>query len=517
MPTDPWDQFKESTPSEWDDFKQRQEDFGSIGDRFLRGAVRTAVPSAASIGEILKAAIEPPFEALDEQGNISPHLSGGPRLIKNYLSGIAKGSLGQLEKAWATPSMMGKLGHTAAGLVPAVGPALADEVERAQASGDYAGGIGGALGILGPMAIGARTPSTMSGLSSAERGIAGWAESTAGENMARAVSAPKGYVGDVIENARKLNEELPLGGTKRMHEAVKGEGGLARGTIDKKSLLGKAERTLKVVKHKGRNQPIDAIEIAQEVRGTPQRIPPAAEGAPVAAPEATRGGQAYLDSIDAEASRLEQLAESHGQVIKGQVTTDSAGKSRTKVADIILPGDVPASEMFTVRTQANKAAGAAHQDRPLITPSANEEASKVVGAVTSKFLKAAVPGLEKADLHYSSLRGAGDFLTNALQAETKSGASVTRAVGEVAGRTGLGAAAGFAMGGPSGAAFGAGGVGGIVIARAVWKSPWFQRLSAATKYKVADQLRTGTFTGLGTKAFAIGPEASRQLDRNRGY
>jgi hypothetical protein len=492
------------------------------------GAASMLWPGWDTIKRAATAAVNPLGGVIsrDEEGNV--HLGAGNlgSLAGDIGKGMYEGSREQGSKAWEDLKLASEAagrmdygdaagrfieagGHGAAAALPGIGPAAARTGEDLATPGRRAYGVGEAAGLLLPSGIGAARPSAAVRASQAAR-----AEQSAGTNMAKAVGATWKEAPEVAENARYLSEQTGVSASKgSMLKKIKGGGGLAKADIAPESLLGQAKTNLEKVKAAGAGIPIEFEGIEDELRATEPAItyPEGETGPATVDPK-------RLAAFNQWADKLEDIAKGFGEDIvtpgepvlkespirgpKGEAIFDEVEGPSTKVRE---PGPVPASEAFKTREAAGRVAkrGNAYTRAPGMQATPSAEAAAATQAKLSKELKLKVPGLEKADLDYHSLRQAGDILQKAAQKEAVASPSAAKTfLGRMAIRGSVGATAAAAGAGVSsaaglpllgGALVGGGAYGAWKIAQEVLGSTWWNTLSAAEKLKYADAMRGGAF------------------------
>lgn len=491
-------------------------------NRFVEGAASTALPSMDTVGQLAGAATDTPMGVpspvieLGEDGKIHIRPSKSLTLGWDILKGMAKshgeqfGKAGESARAAAELGASGDIGgaarktaatvgHTVAGLTPLVGPAAAHAGERIS-EGDVAGGLGEATG-LGTVLL----PFGKKFAAGIETRTAKGLESSAGRNIAKVVGARWQEVPDIMQNTETIAKGLGVGNREKLLNKVKGVGALSRkkGANDPSSLLGRAETKLDLVKAKGADIPIGLERAAQGVRDIAIKL------------DNPRPGPRSLDrelvaATEDWASQIEGKAFAHGT--EGTSPTPPIPPSRTLGGKDIpgvpgrpgtpdMPGEVPASEVFKLRTQAGDVASrkGGFKANPLGEVTATGKAAAAAHGELGSLLKEAVPGLREADLNYSSWRQVGDL----LQASTQKGAlknapalellGLRVPIGGILGMT-MAGGAGAAVGGTRGALFASSTYGALQVAREIANSAYWQSLSAATKIKVANAIKSGALT-----------------------
>jgi len=496
-------------------------------DRFISGAASTALPSADMLGRIAGALTDTPMGIpvpvieRGEDGKIHVRPSKSISLWLDTLKGMMASHGEQFSKAGesarnaaelgaegdiggAARNALATVGHTAAGLVPLVGPPAAHAGERIS-EGDVAGGLGEAAGLsTALLPFGKKFAGGIE--SRAVKGL----ESGAGKNIAKVVGARWQEVPDIMANTRTIAEGLGVGGREKLLDRVKGAGSISKrtGSHAPGSLLGKAETELENVKTSNANVPIDVAPAEQAVRDTAIKLRSPLPGPKSFDPELVAATEDW-------ASRIESKAFAHGT--PATAATPPTPPSRT-LAGVNVPGtsgsvgtsaargDVPASEVFKMRTQAGDVASrkGGFKSNPLTeTPASGKVAASVHGELGS-LLKDAIPELRKADLDYSTWRKVGDLLQASTQKGALKGAPalellglrlpISGALGQLTMGTGLGAGAGALAGSAGTGAMLGGAYGAFQVARDIANSAYWQSLSAATKIKVANAIKSGALT-----------------------
>jgi hypothetical protein len=539
-------------------------------NRFISGAASTALPSMDSLRDIFGAltdtpgGIPAPVIERGDDGKIHVRPSRSISLWLDTLKGMMASHGEQFGKAGESArnaaelgaegdiggsarNALATVGHTAAGLVPLVGPPAAHAGERIS-EGDVAGGLGEAAGLsTALLPFGKKFAGGIE--SRAVKGL----ESGAGKNIAKVVGARWQEVPDIMANTRTIAEGLGVGNREKLLDRVKGEGSLSKqaGKHDPASLLGEAEAKLKSVKDANADVPIDLAPAAQGVRGSTPKLKSPLKGPASLDPE-------MVSATEDWANRLDEVALSHGtppgppsavfgyptmkadvppgspvfnpstmQVDTLKGLSISSPQTGTLAGAPATPGLVPASEVFKMRTQAGDvgARKGGFKANPLTeVPASGKAAASAYGELRS-ILHEAIPDLAKADLDYSTWRRVGDLLQASTQKGALKGAPalellglrlpISGALGQLTMGAGMGAGAGALAGSAGTGAMLGGAYGAFQVARDILNSAYWQSLSAATKIKVANAIKSGALTTAEVGARASGvavPAMSRYND-----
>ena len=478
-------------------------------DRFISGTASTALPgmdTLSAIGGALAdtpAGLPMPVIERGDDGKIHVRPSKSISLWLDTLKGMMASHGEQFSKAGesarnaaelgaegdiggAARQAAATIGYTGAGLLPLVGPAAAHAGERI-ASGDVAGGLGEGAGLATALLpFGKKFAGGVE--TRAVKGLENWA----GSDIAKVVGARRQDVPDIMRNTRTIAEGLGVGNREKLLDRVKGAGSLTRkkGPHDPESLLGKAENKLSWVKGQP-NLPVDVMPVAQKVRNTAPKFKN-----PLPGP--TSFDRELVAATEDWAEQIEGKAFAHGtpRVQPGPMSAGAPAQ----------PGLVPAEEAFLMRTQAGDVAGrkGGFKANPLGEVSPGGVAGASTHGELGSLLKQAYPGLAEADLGYSAWRQVGDLLLVAAEKDVIKKASaiellgiklpISGALGQLTMGAGMGAGAGALAGSASiGAALG-GAYGAFQVAKDIANSAYFRSLSAATKIKVANAIKSGALT-----------------------
>jgi hypothetical protein len=518
-------------------------------NRFISGAASTALPSMDTLGDLVGAATDTPMGVpmpvleVGEDGKIHIRPSKSISLGLDTLKGMFDSHKEQFVKAGSSAKRAAELGaegdiggaarqaaatvgYTSAGLVPLIGPPAAHAGE-AIASGDVAGGLGEAAGLATAL-----LPFGKEFAGGIETRAIKRLESGAGKNLAKVVGARWQEVPDVMANTRTIAEGLGVGNREKLLDKVKGEGSLSKqaGKHDPASLLGGSETRLKSIKDANADVPIDLVPAAQGVRNSTEKLKSPLKGPVSLDPE-------MVSATEDWANRIDEVALSHGtppgppsavfgyptmkadvppgspvfnpatmQVDTLKGLSISSPQTGTLAGAPATPGSVPASEVFKMRTQAGDvgARKGGFKANPLTEVSASGKAAASVYGELRSILHEAIPGLSKADLDYSTWRKVGDLLQASTQKGALKGAPalellglklpISGALGQLTMGAGLGAGAGAVAGSAGTGAMLGGAYGAFQVAKEIANSAYWQSLSAATKIKVANAIKSGALT-----------------------
>ena len=409
-------------------------------------------------------------------------MQAGMDLVGSVSNGLVNAQADQFAKAKedaAAGRHIAGIGHTAAGMLPLIGPTAAN-IGDAVGEGNYAGAAGqatlAALPLLKPAKILNPVASVLTNRA-AKRAL-----ESIGGGAPGSIKLLK-----TLEQNPGLIEDLGVGTRRTLAETAKGIKNRYGKTVEDFQTIGVPV---------DKSQAVKAIQdrAAQEVA----QFPSSAPGGP---PVEISGNPALKRSLDKNADLLNQI-----------------------------PNDAPAGELFKLRKQLGGPARKAYARQVGDTPPPSVEAAGLSRDELSKALHSALPETKAADAAYSNWKNISTRLGR--QADIDASQSGKAAFGDylkgrlVAGVIG-GSGAGL-LGGPAGAGTGAliGGTGAIVGSYLA-KSPFWDSLRAVTYAKIASSIKAGDMSGAfdtltdAATAYALTEEAGRRAKakealRNQG-
>lgn len=405
-----------------------------------------------------------------------PKALGGGGVVEgplNAVAGIANAQAEEVRKAFDARTLPERIGHGVASVVPILGPMSANVGEHVAQTGDVAGGVGGAVGLAGPVAaIGAMRANVAA---KRRAGVPALLEREAQQQVADRVLAPGNvkFRGRAQEAAQGILDRGLSGGRDALREAADAGMQQSGGQID-----AAIERA---------GGPASGVYIDPIVTQLRQAIDDISIGG-----EPIAGAEGKFAELQSRLQQIERKAK-----VQPVGRTPVQGRPPEPVRAMSF------EELRRIRDEQYAQADRAEAYRRSGNPQLSDQgfaAAQTGSAIRQEFGRLA-PDLAQANADYAFFKTLGDVLDPA-QGRPKQTAPTSGVTG---GKRTVGAVAGNIMGGP----FGSFVLGTVLPWIEEYKSrPEWQLADAQSKMRLAAAIRAGNIgrtRGLMAKISAVSP------------